>query len=90
LVAGEALRLFRLMRREDDQAPASSPHARSNAQWRKALRQEAGKWAMLFTMIVFVITLKDRVAEVLAAASLLTGLFLNAPFFSHSLNQVEQ
>jgi len=36
---------------------------------------------MLVTMIVFVITLKDRVAEVLAAGSLLSGLLLNAPFF---------
>ena len=90
LVAGEALRLFRLMRREDDQAPASSPQAKYNAKWRAALRQEAGKWGMLLAMIVFVITLKDRVAEVLAAASLLTGLFLNAAFFSRSLNQVEQ
>jgi hypothetical protein len=81
LVAGEALRLFRLMRREDDQMPASSPQAKSHAEWRRALRQEAGKWAMLVTMIVFVITLKDRVAEVLAAGSLLSGLLLNAPFF---------
>lgn len=88
LVAGEALRLFRLMRREDDQKPASSPQAKHNAQWRKALRQEAGKWGMLLTIIVFVITLKDRLAEVLAAASLLSGLLLNAPFFSDSLNQV--
>jgi hypothetical protein len=88
LVAGEALRLFRLMRREYDQTPVSSPQAKSNAQWRKALRQEAGKWGMLLTMIVFVITLKDRLAEVLAATSLLTGLLLNAPFFGHSLNQV--
>ncbi len=87
LVAGEALRLFRLMRREDDQTPASSLQAKSNAQWRTALRQEAGKWGMLLTMILFVITLKDRLAEVLAAVSLLTGLFLNAPFFSHSLNE---
>jgi hypothetical protein len=81
LVAGEALRLFRLMRREDDQTRplASSPQAKSKPQWRRALRQEAGKWGMLLTMIVFVITLKDRLAEVLATASLLTGLFLNAP-----------
>jgi hypothetical protein len=88
LVAGEALRLFRLMRREDDQAPASSPQANSKARWGRALRQEVGKWAMLLTMIVFVITLKDRLAEVLAAASLLTGLLLNAPFFTPPLNQV--
>jgi hypothetical protein len=100
LVAGEALRLFRLMRREDDQTrnvwrdpslfsppPASSPQAKFNPQWRSALRQEAGKWGLLLTMIVFVITLKDRLAEVLASASLLTGLLLNASFFSHSRNQ---
>jgi hypothetical protein len=92
LGAGEALRLFRLMRREDNQTPppASSPQAKSNPQWRTALRREAGKWGMLLTMIVFVITLKDRLAEVLAAASLLTGLFLNAPFFNHSLNRTEE
>jgi hypothetical protein len=88
LVAGEALRLFRLMRREDDPTLASFPQAKSSAQWRTALRQEAAKWGMLLTMIVFVITLKDRLAEVLAVASLLTGLILNAPFFSHSLIQV--
>jgi len=81
LVAGEALRLFRLIRREDDQRPASPPQANSNVQWRAALRQEVGKWGMLLTMVVFVITLKDRLAEVLAAASLLTGLFLNASIF---------
>jgi len=83
LVAAEALRLFRLMRREDDQTPppAFSSLAKSIPQWETALRQEAGKWGMLLTMIVFVITLKDRLAEVLAAASLLIGLFLNAPFF---------
>jgi hypothetical protein len=35
-------------------------------------------------MIVFVITLKDRHAEVLAAASFLVGLLLKAPIFGYS------
>jgi len=32
-------------------------------------------------MIAFVITLKDRVADVLVASSFLIGLLLNLPFF---------
>jgi hypothetical protein len=35
-------------------------------------------------MVVFVVTLKDRHAEVLAAASFLIGLLLNAPVFSRA------
>jgi hypothetical protein len=37
---------------------------------------------IFLTMVVFVITLKDRPAEVLAAASFLIGLLVNAPMFS--------
>jgi hypothetical protein len=33
-------------------------------------------------MVVFVITLKDRLAEVLAGASFLIGLLLNARIFT--------
>jgi hypothetical protein len=40
-------------------------------------------------MVVFVITLKDRLAEVLAAASFLIGLLVNAPIFSHIPNTAE-
>jgi hypothetical protein len=35
-------------------------------------------------MIVFVITLTDRLAEYLIAASFLVGLLLNAPAFNRS------
>jgi hypothetical protein len=50
----------------------------------KAFRKEAVKWGLFLTMVVFVITLKDRLAEVLAAASFLIGLLLNAPIFSRA------
>jgi hypothetical protein len=40
-------------------------------------------------MVAFVITLKDRLAEVLAAASFLIGLLLNAPIFSRAPNVAE-
>jgi hypothetical protein len=95
LVAGEGLRLYRLTRHEDggaqnfQQNPSSisPPLARSlindpALRWRMAFRQEAAKWGLVFTMIVFAITLKDRLAEMLAAASFLVGLLFQAPFFT--------
>jgi hypothetical protein len=51
---------------------------------RKAFRQEAVKWGLFLTTVVFVITLKDRLAEVLAVACFLIGLLLNAPIFSRA------
>lgn len=94
LVIGEALRIFRLMQRED----AASQYLRQRSlcivclladtrrrerrpAWREAFRQEAVKWGLLITMIVFVITLKDRLAEILAATSFLIGLLLNTRIF---------
>ena len=89
LVGGEALRVFRLIRRAEDRAqnvgaPLSlSPAAnKRRLPWKSAFRQEAVKWGILLTMIIFVMTLKDRVAEVLAIASLLVGLLFNAPILS--------
>lgn len=76
LVAGESLRIFRLIRRENNQTP---PQPAST--WRRAFRKEAVKWGILLSMIAFVITLKDRVADVLVASSFLIGLLLSLPFF---------
>jgi NADH:ubiquinone oxidoreductase subunit H len=97
LVGGEALRVFRRIGRADDHAqslqqnPWPAPalaacalETESGSSWVMAFRKEAAKWGIFLTMIVFVITLKDRLAEYLAAASFLAGLLLNAPFFSHS------
>jgi hypothetical protein len=102
LVAGEALRVFRLIQREDPRArnflqhplPAVSPlippaAQESRSRLGKAFRQEAVKWGLSLTMVVFVITLKDRLAEVLAAASFLIGLLLNAPIFSRAPSTAE-
>jgi hypothetical protein len=97
LVAGEALRVSRLIRREDDHAenlqqqPLSAPPPLAppvtkelDPVWRRAFRQEAVKCGLFLTMIVFVITLKDRVAEVLATTSFFIGLLLNATAFGDS------
>jgi hypothetical protein len=89
LVGGEAFRLFRLIQRADDHAQNAGPPLslfpaanERRLQWKSAFRQEAVKWGLLLTMIAFVMTLKDRVAEVLAIASLLVGLLFNVPIFS--------
>jgi hypothetical protein len=102
LVAGEILRIFRLIRREDPRAqnflqhplsttsPLLPPAAQEfHSRLGKAFRQETVKWGLFLTMVVFVITLKDRLAEVLAAASFLIGLLLNAPLFSRTPRTVE-
>jgi hypothetical protein len=80
LVAGEAVRIFRLIRRaEADEAPhteLASPKQLPN--WKTAFREEAGKWGIFLTMIVFTLSLKDRVAEILAAATVLLWFLLNS------------
>jgi hypothetical protein len=99
LVAGEAFRILRLIRLEDDRTqnfnhrpvPASPPRVHPvakepDSRWAKAFRQEAVKWGLLFTMIVFVITLRDRLAEIFAMASFFMGLLLNALISNHSPN----
>ena len=68
LVVGEGLRLLRLMGRDD---PVT--HSSLTA----AARREAVKWCVLVSMIVFVITLRDRVVEILLMASFGVGLALN-------------
>ncbi|HET8922788.1 MAG TPA: hypothetical protein VFN26_07290, partial [Candidatus Acidoferrum sp.] len=87
LVGGEALRVFRLIRCHalgsqhlalSVARPLSRPSPEeTNHNWRKAFRHEAVKWGILVTMIVFVITLKDRYAEFLAVASFLVGTLFN-------------
>jgi hypothetical protein len=97
LVVGEALRVFRLIRLHDDRTqnfqqgplsvapPLAYPVARERESgWPKAFQKEAVKWGLLLTMIVFVITLRDRIAEVLATCSFLIGLLLNGPLFKHA------
>ena len=80
LVAGESLRLFRLTRRHPD--PPSEP-----ATWRHAFRRETVKWGIFLSMIAFVITLKDRIADVLVVASFLLGVLLNPPSVSRGYRQ---
>lgn len=96
LVAGETLRLLRLTRMagaapnwQDGKGPvvpqlAPPAKAAPDGGWGSAFREEAVKWGLLLTMIVFVITLRDRDADVLVAASFVIGWLLNVPKFRRS------
>ena len=88
LVCGELLRIIRLAWRENSaEEPAGGPREHSaivlqdtvKATWRDALRRQAAKWGMLVSMIVFTITLKDRLVEILACASGAVWALLNLP-----------
>lgn len=73
LLAGEGFLILRLLARERVGVPA--------VRLPVALRQESSKWGLAFTMIVFTVTLRDRLAETLAAASLLLWVALSVPDF---------
>jgi hypothetical protein len=80
LVTGEAVRLFRLIQREENGAGQTlSIVPLKSAQWSRAFRREAAKWGLFATLVVFTITLKDRLAEILAVLSLLLWILLNLP-----------
>jgi hypothetical protein len=73
LVVGESLRNLRLARadRHDE------PRGVKAKQWRGALRRQAAKWGVLVTMVVFTVTLIDRVADYGIAASVAVWAVLN-------------
>ena len=88
LVCGEFLRIVRLMRREGAGVEAerisdarSSRVQPGNATqgWGVAIRQQAAKWGVFVSMIVFTVTLKDRLVEILACASGAVWAILNLP-----------
>ena len=72
LMAGEAVRLLRLVMQPDVLERVDA------AAWPEALRREAVKWGLFFTMIVLTVTLVDRVAEILAGATVVIWVTLNA------------
>ncbi len=86
LVVGEGIRLFRLQDGQTVRGPSSEsePAKRPPPQWARAFRQEALKWGLFLTMIVFTLTLKDRVAEVLIALTILLWVILNVRIFGGS------
>lgn len=86
LLFGEMLLVARLL--GHDRAAGFSrkpqeldPARQAAADWAGALRKEVSKWGLAVTMIAFTLTLRDRVAELLAGASFLLWLALNVRDF---------
>jgi hypothetical protein len=88
LIAGESIRVIRLVRRyklaTNANRPAYAPLAAMQdvipgAQWGRAFRAQAIKWGIFLTMIVFSVTLADRQADILVAASVIVAALLNLP-----------
>jgi hypothetical protein len=90
LLTGEVALVVRLFLRNRYRAPLegrSDPFVQSmrtwlsaagaSANWKDAVRKEASRWGLALTMIVFTLTLRDRLAEILAGASLLFWFALN-------------
>jgi hypothetical protein len=74
LIIGEGIRIVRLLGRGVESAELEGPERPG---WRSALRRESIKWGLFVTMIVFTITLRDRVAEILIGASVVFWMLLN-------------
>lgn len=72
VVVGQAIRILRVMGHTDRSNPERSG-------WAHGMRREAAKWGLVVTMIAFSITLIDRQADLMAAASYLVWLLLNLP-----------
>jgi hypothetical protein len=78
LLAGEIFLVLRLQARNRNSEFSLQKFA---ANWKAAFRKESSKWGLAVTMIVFTLTLKDRVAEILAVASFLLWVALNMANF---------
>jgi hypothetical protein len=76
LAAGEAVLATRLLLYERNLTCAHRPGVPAPS-WASAVRTEAAKWGLFVTMTVFTAVLIDRVADILAVASLLTAAALN-------------
>ena len=88
LVVGESIRVIRLIRRSDSPAQqqllqpmnsAADAFTPSKPHWGVAFRHEAARWGLVLTMIVFTVTLIDRLAEILAGLGVLIWILLNLP-----------
>jgi hypothetical protein len=80
LLTGETILIVRLFLYKDESAiyvPLPSHCTRTC--WRSGFRIAASKWGLTATMIAFVWTLQDRVAELGAACSVAVWILLNIP-----------
>lgn len=74
LTIGEGIRIFRLLRRGTESTELEGLRI---SEWGIALRRESIKWGLFLTMIVFTITLRDRIAEIQIGVSIVFWALLN-------------
>ena len=77
LLLGESLLALRLILLERSFGHDRDPRPASPPSWLRAMREESAKWGIFLMMIVFTWLLIDRVAELLAVASLVVWAALN-------------
>ena len=78
LLTGETILILRLWLRDDESAAyLPLPSRGTNVSWGSAFRVAASKWGLTTSMILFVWTLQDRIAEIGAACSVVLWLVLN-------------
>ena len=78
LLAGETILILRLFLRDDLSVPELQPLGpRTEAAWGPAFRAAASKWGLTASMILFVWTLQDRIAEIGAVCSVTLWLVLS-------------
>jgi hypothetical protein len=80
LFAGEAMLILRLFLRDREGAARPQlPSSSMGRSWGPAFRTAASKWGLALSMMVFALTLRDRIAEIGAAASVMVWFVLNFP-----------
>jgi hypothetical protein len=88
LLAGESVLVLRLLGLEYEREPlaiacqdAERLHNSKPLRWSDGLRRESAKWGLALTMVLFTLTLKDSLADILGATSVLLWATLNRPGF---------
>jgi hypothetical protein len=80
LVLGETVLVVRLyVFDREKSALVRAPFSSAGPKWQEGFRKAAVKWGLVASMIVFTLTLKDRIAEIGAGISFLIGMALNPP-----------
>ncbi len=88
LLTGEAILVLRLFLRNEESTVHVAPSSSAGRLcWRSGFRIAASKWGLTASMIAFVWTLQDRVAEIGATCSVVLWLLLNYPVRNRSASR---
>lgn len=79
LIAGEAVLVFRLVLRDRENAAPAEPirtssHHDAKTAWGRGFRTALSKWGLAISMVLFTLTLQDRIVELGCAISFLAWL----------------